>query len=67
VAALDQEHPEPIDGGGFSDPGRTGDADPDCRASVGQQRLHQFARGGLVVAAPAFDQGDRARQRRAVT
>ena len=66
VAALDQEHAERVDGGGFADAGRAGDADADRLAGVGQQRLHQIARGGLMVAAPAFDQGDRARQRRAV-
>ena len=31
-----------------------------------QQRLHQFARRGLMIGAPALDQRDRARQRRAV-
>ena len=31
-----------------------------------QQGLHQIARGGLMVAAPALDQRDGARQRRAV-
>ena len=31
-----------------------------------QQRLHQIARRGLMVGAPALDQRDRARQRRAV-
>ena len=35
-------------------------------AGIGQQRLHQIARRGLMIAAPAFDQRDRARQRRAV-
>ncbi len=66
VAALDQEHAERVDGGGFADAGRAGDADADRLAGVWQQRLHQIARRGLVIAAPAFDQRDRARQRRAV-
>ena len=36
-------------------------------AGVGQQRLHQIARRRLVVAAPALDQRDRPRQRRAAS
>src|SRR5882724_4128534 len=64
VAALDQEHAERIDGGGFSDPRRAGDADPDGLAGMWQQRLHQIARCRLMIAAPAFDQRDRPRQRR---
>ena len=67
MAALDQEHPEPVDGGGFTDPGRAGDADPNSLAGIGQQRLHQIARRGLMIAAPAFDQRDRPRQRRAAS
>jgi len=67
VAALDQEHAQRIDGGRFSDAGRAGDADPHRRAGVGQQRLHQLARRGLVIATPALDQRDRPRQRGAVT
>jgi len=63
VAALDQEHPEPVDGGGFSDSGRAGDADPDSLSGIGQQHLHQIARGGLVIGAAALDQRDRPRQR----
>jgi hypothetical protein len=35
-------------------------------AGIGQQRLDQIARRGLMIAAPAFDQRDRPRQRRAV-
>jgi len=62
---FDQEHPKRVDGGGFADAGRAGDADADAAAGVGQQRLDEIARRGLVVAAPAFDQRDRARQRRA--
>ena len=50
VAALDQEHAERVDGGGFADPGRAGDADADRLAGVGQQRLHQLARRCLMVA-----------------
>jgi len=65
VATLDQEHPERVDGGGFADAGRTRDADADRLAGVGQQRLHQLARRRLMIAAPAFNQRDRPRQRRA--
>ena len=65
VAAFDQEHPEHVDGGGFADAGRAGDADANGPAGIGQQRLHQFARRGLMIAAPAFDQRDGAGQRRA--
>jgi hypothetical protein len=53
VAALDQEHAERVDGGGFADAGRAGDADADRLAGVGQQRLHQLARRGLMIGAPA--------------
>ena len=49
------------------DSGRAGNADADRLAGIGQQRLHQFARRGLVIAAPALDQRDCPRQRRAVT
>ena len=65
VTAFDQERPEHVDGGGLADAGRTGDADADRLAGIGQQRLQQIARRGLMVGAPAFDQRDRARQRRA--
>jgi len=66
VAALDQERAKRVDGSGFSDPRRAGDSDPDGLAGFGQQRLDQFARGGLVIAAPALDQRDRTRERRAL-
>ena len=63
---LDQVHAERVDGGGLADAGRAGDADADRLAGVGQQRLHQIARRGLMIGAPALDQRDGARQRRAV-
>src|ERR1700692_4343567 len=66
VATFDQEHPESVDGGGFADPGRAGNADANRVAGLCQQRLHQLARRGLMIASPAFDQRDRPRQRRAV-
>src|SRR6185295_1024608 len=66
VAAPDQEHAELVDGGGFTDAGRAGNADADRLAGVRQQRLHQITRRGLVIAAATFDQRDRPRQRRAV-
>jgi len=64
VAALDQEHPEHIDGGGLAHSRRAGDADTDRLAGLGQQRLHQIACRDLMIATPALDQRDRARQRR---
>jgi hypothetical protein len=67
VAALDQEDPKPVDGGGFTDPRRTRDADTHGVAGVGQQPLHQIARRRLMIAAPAFDQRDGPRQRRAAS
>src|SRR5206468_5294914 len=65
-AAVEQEHAEPANGRGFADPRRAGNADAYRLAGVGQQRLHQFARRRLVIAAPALDQGDRPRQGGAV-
>ena len=62
MAALDQEQAERVDGGGFADAGRAGDADAHRLAGIAQQRLHQLARGGLMVGAPALDQRDRPRQ-----
>ena len=43
VAALDQEHAERVDGGGFADARRAGDADAHRLAGIGQQRLDQVA------------------------
>ena len=65
MASFDQEHAERVDGGGFADARRAGDADARRLAGIGQKRLDQVARRRLMVATPAFDQRDRARQRRA--
>ena len=66
MALGDQRHAEHVDGGGLTDAGRAGDADPHRIAGGGEKRLHQIARLRLMIGAAAFNQRDRARQRGAV-
>jgi hypothetical protein len=66
VALCDQRHPERIDGGGFTDARRAGDADADRVARQRKQLLHQIARLRLMIGAAAFYQRNGAGQRRAV-
>ncbi|MGY4344106.1 hypothetical protein ACVWXM_000570 [Bradyrhizobium sp. GM7.3] len=65
MTLFDQMDAERVDGGGFADAGRAGDADAERSAGVRQEHLHQLARQRLMVAAPALDQRDGPRQRRA--
>jgi hypothetical protein len=66
--ALCREHrAERVDGGGFAGAGRAGDAEPHRLAGRRQQLLHQKVRASAVIGALALDQGDGARQSRAIS
>ncbi len=66
VAAPGQERAERIDGGRLADARHARDADTNGLSGPWQQCLHQIPRGGLVIAAPALDQRDGARDRGAI-